>query len=236
MKLSIVFPLYNEQKNIPKLLLVLEEFFAKEKDFKLEIVFVNDGSTDQTEVMIAEFSNKYPQSTKLVSYPENKGKGYAVRKGMLQSSGDWRILMDADLAVDLKEIDRIRPLLNQGKHVVIGSRAVDGSVILKPQGLARVFLGKGFTFFANAVSILNVSDFTCGFKAFPKEAVETFFLKSQIDRWAYDVELLYLAKKHGFGIKEAGVSWKNGPETKVKFPKDLIQSFVDLFRIVIIHG
>lgn len=231
---SIIIPCFNEEKNLPRLFSELESFSRSQTLFNLEVILVDDGSTDTTKILLEDFC-KIHSNMKIVSLPVNEGKGAAVRKGMLEALGDWRLFMDADLAVSFDQIKMIVPFMLDKNEVIIGSRRVLGSLVYLPQGLPRQFLGQGFTFLANNITGLQVSDFTCGFKCFSKKATEKIFPKVQINRWTYDVEILYLAHLNGFNICEVGVVWKDGPETKVKIFKDTFWSMVDVIRIRLIH-
>lgn len=234
--LSIVIPCFNEQRNLPGLFSALEGFLRTKDCPASEIVFVNDGSTDQTDTLLRDFIGRHPDVARIISYPENKGKGFAVRAGMLGAKGEWRLFMDADLAVPLETVENLLPLMARGCEVIIGSRVIAGSSVALPQGKVRSFLGGCFTVLANGITGVRVSDFTCGFKCFSKKATETIFPLAKIDRWSYDAEILYLARKHSFEICEVGVVWKNGPETKVSFIRgDMFRAFTDLLRIIRIH-
>lgn len=230
--LSVVVPVFNEEKNLPRFFTAFDDFLLENKDFLLELVFVNDGSTDKTDVLLREFANG-KENVKVISYRKNRGKGYAVRTGMLAAQGEWRLFMDADLAVSFGEIKKIfsSPLQSP---IVIGSRVIDGSRIKVPQGRMRSFLGACFTFLANIITGVGVTDFTCGFKCFSKEATQTIFLLAQIDRWSYDAEILYIAKKQSLPVCEIPVTWRNGSETRVR-PGGMVEAFIDLLRIMYIH-
>lgn len=236
MTLSLVIPAYNEARNLPGLFVVLEDFLRTEKRFASEIVFVDDGSTDATADLVRGFAARHPDTVRLIVSPANRGKGHAVRTGMLAATGEWRLMMDADLAVPLSTVGLLLPHIERGCPVIIGSRVLPDSRLAVPQGPIRVILGKGFTLLANLITGARVSDFTCGFKCFSREAVETIFPKTRIDRWSYDAEILYLSRRHGFEIAEIPVVWTNGPETKVRLLRgDLLRSLADLIRIVRIH-
>ncbi len=233
--LSIVIPAYNEARNLPGLFAALEDFLRTEKWFALDIVFVDDGSTDATASLIQEFAAQHPDTVRLIVSPANRGKGHAVRTGMLAATGEWRLFLDADLAVPLSAVGLLIPAMEEGCPVIIGSRALPASRLAVPQGPLRILLGQGFTLLANLVTRAKVSDFTCGFKCFSREAAETLFPKTRIDRWSYDAELLYLARRQGYAIAEIPVTWRNGPETKVRLFRDIFRSFADLVRIILIH-
>ncbi len=227
--LSIIFPVFNEAKRLQKTFEAVSRFHAPEIFLNVEIIFVNDGSQDNSAGLIKAFKCGWP--VKLVSYEKNRGKGFAIRKGMLAAGGDWRLMLDADMSTPLEELAKFAGLVEAGCPIIIGSRKTKDAKVTKAQPKHRELLGTGYYLLAKLVTGVNISDFTCGFKMFSKEAALTIFPKSKIDRWSYDSEIMYLAKKNGFKICEAGVSWENDADTKVSLKKDMLQSLVDLIKI-----
>lgn len=234
MKVSIVIPMYNEERNAPALFGALNEFLDSPKSYEREVIFVNDGSGDATEKLLSIYVAGRRSQAKVISYADNKGKGYAVREGMRVATGDWRVFLDADLAVSLEHVDMLS-FIPDGTEVVVGSRVVPGASIVVPQPWLRRVLGGGFTILANLITGLSVSDHTCGFKCFSSYAAERIFSTAQIDRWAFDTELMVLAKKFGIPIKEIPISWRNGKRTNVRPWRDIPRSLYDLFRAVMLH-
>ncbi|MEK7228043.1 MAG: dolichyl-phosphate beta-glucosyltransferase, partial [Patescibacteria group bacterium] len=226
--LSIIIPCFNEEKNLPKLFFALKEYVNSQNKFELEIVFINDGSTDQTHFLIEQFIRDYSYLMRQISYNQNKGKGFAVRKGMLEAKGDWRVFLDADLAVSLDQIEKINPYIDNINNIIIGSRVSSSSQIAVSQNAIRQYFGKVFTSLANIVTGLRISDFTCGFKCFSKEATEKIFPNTKINHWTFDAEVLCLARRYNFDIQEVGVVWRNGSDSKVRIGKDIVGSFIDL--------
>ncbi len=224
--LSIIVPIYNESERIHNLS-TLSAFF-QDHSFTSELVIVDDGSTDETLKRIEGLS--LAPNAKLISYNQNRGKGYAIKTGMLAATGDVRLFTDVDLSTPLREFNKFLPHIDKN-HIVMGSRKIEGAQVLQHQAKVRETLGKGFTFISNLILHLTVSDFTCGFKCFSKRSAEQIFQKLTIDRWGFDAEILYIAKKKTFSVKEIPVVWINDPHTKVKFPHDLIRSFLDLIQI-----
>jgi len=201
--LSIVVPVFNEEKRLNKTFSELEEF-VKIKRFSsegmpfsgvknLEIIFVDDGSTDRTKQIIENLKSELRIS--LISYRENKGKGYAVRRGMLCAKNDYALTFDADMSTSLEELQKMIPFVEKKYPVIIGTRKVKGAKMIPPQPFFRKKLGEAYTIFANLIMGVWVSDFTCGFKLFSREARDIIFPSAKIDRWSYDAEILYLAKK-----------------------------------------
>lgn len=224
--LSIVVPVYNEANRLatlPK----LSEFVA---DFKYpsELVIINDGSTDGTQGKLKKLSRKFKFN--LINNRVNKGKGHAIKTGMIEAKGKFRLFTDIDLSTPIEEFEKFIPHL-KAYDVIIGSRKMPGSKLKVRQAPTREFLGKGFTFLTQVLLDLSLSDFTCGFKCFSEKASNKIFTNQQIERWGFDSEILFLAKKLGFGIKEVPVTWSDDQRTKVKFPKDIVNSFSELMRI-----
>lgn len=224
--LSVVVPVYNESERIENLSTLVE--YLDKQIFTSQLIVVNDGSTDDTLQRLKTLS--LPPSSKLVSYRQNRGKGYAIKKGMLAAQGNFLLFTDVDLSTPLEAFNKFLPQL-EIYDIIMGSRRIEGAHVLQRQSKVRETLGRGFTYLSNVVLKLTVSDFTCGFKCFSKSAAEKIFPRMTIDRWGFDSEILYIAKKQGLFVKEIPVTWANDPHTKVKFPHDLIRSFTDLIQI-----
>ena len=214
MFLSVIIPAYNEEKRIAKTLLAVDEYLKKQS-YQYEILVVNDGSKDKTAEVVNDLSLQIT-NLKLVDNKENHGKGFVVRHGMLAAEGDIRLFMDADNSTSIDQVAKFLPYFSQGYDVVVGSRRAIGSVNIVKQSGIREFLGKMFRLVVLFVVPLGVEDSQAGFKAFSKKAVETVFPKQTIFRWAFDVEILAIAKKFGFKIKEVPIAWSNDPESHVK--------------------
>jgi dolichyl-phosphate beta-glucosyltransferase len=224
--LSVIVPVYNEEQRLANLSKVAA--FLKKMSSKTELVVVNDGSTDTTLEMIKKLQKQY--RFRIISYSPNRGKGYALRRGMLAAEGEYRLFMDVDLSVPLKTISLFVENLGQ-EDIIIGTRRLKESQVLTHQPKLRERFGQIFTKLSQWWLDLEHSDFTCGFKCFTAEATERIFSQLHIERWGYDTELLFVAKQAGFTVKEIPVSWKNDERTKVKFPQDIIRSFLDLLEV-----
>ncbi len=227
--LSVIIPLYNEQKRLHNLMHIYN--YLSGKKFDWEIILVNDGSTDQTKKAVVKMlkSNNL-KNTYLVSYIHNKGKGFAIKRGTLEACGEYRLFTDIDLSAPIEEFNKFIPYLKD-YDIIIGSRRKRGSRLIIHQPKLREKLGKGFTKLSQVSLGLSLTDFTCGFKCFSKEAAEKIFSRQKIDRWGFDTEILFIGKKMGFSIKEVPVVWKNDRETKVRLPQDIINSLYDLIKI-----
>lgn len=227
--LSIIIPAYNEELRIQESLDKINEYFS-EKDYSTEILVVDDGSSDDT-IKIAE-KNEF---VKVVPQPKNMGKGAAVRRGMLEAGGTYRIFSDADLSTPIYETDKILNELNDGYEVSIGSRAVDYSSIKKHQPFYREFMGKTFNKIVQTMVINGISDTQCGFKGFTEKAANDIFRDAKIDGFGFDVEILYLANKKGYNIKEVSVEWYNDERSKINPIKDSAKMFMEVLKVKKLH-
>lgn len=214
-KLSVVIPAYKEAERIGQ---TLEEIdvFLKQQPYKSEILVVVDGSTDGTAEVVQKLVPVIP-NLRVVHNQVNKGKGAVVKQGMLAVTGDIRVFMDADGSTAIDHISSFLPFFEQGFDVVVGSRRIGGANIKVRQGFIRDFLGGVFRFIVHTLVPVGVTDSQCGFKAFTAEAAEKVFPKQTIDRWAFDVEVLAIARKLKLKIKEAPVVWVNDGASNVKF-------------------
>ena len=224
---SIIIPLFNEERRLPKTAGIIFDFF-KNHDQKTEIIFVNDGSSDQTVNLLESY--KKNNDFKVVSYEKNRGKGYAVRQGALAASGDWVIFFDIDLATPLEEFNNLIKFLQPNDQVVLGSRRLKDSHIEKYESSLRTFLGQGFTKLSN-ILVPGITDFTCGFKCFSKEAVLKIFSVARIDRWGFDTELLYIAKLKSIPMRQMPVVWSHDTDSRVSVMKAVLSSLKELVEM-----
>lgn len=225
--LSIVIPAYNEEKIIGTTLDTITSYLSKKK-FSWEIVVADDGSVDRTAEIVKKYSKK---QVRLVKLTKNKGKGGALKEGVLSALGNFVIFMDADLSVPLENIDIFLTKLTGGDKVVIASRRIRGAKILVHQPWHREVMGKVFTLLTRSVTGVPLADFTCGFKGFSREAAQKIFTHSLIGRWAYDAEIMYLAQKYGYHITEVPIEWKNRGDTRVRLRRVVTETFRDLLTI-----
>src|SRR3989344_5106706 len=215
MFLSVIIPAFNEAHRIGSTLKSALSFLSEQK-YEYEILVVNDGSTDETVHIVAHIQKQAP-AVKLLDNKTNRGKGWAVRQGMLESRGDIRLFMDADNSTSISQIAGFVPYFEEGYAVVIGSRRIAGAQIAQHQPLVRDFLGGIFRLIVRALVPLHVIDSQAGFKAFTAEAAIAIFERQTVFRWAFDVELLAIARRLQFKIKEIPIRWVNDLESKVKF-------------------
>lgn len=226
--LSFVIPVYNESLRLSKTFKALKAFRMPKGLILEEVIFVNDGSTDTTKFQI-EKQTKI--KVKLVSYKQNMGKGYAIRKGMLASKSDYTLFFDADMSTPLSELKKFVPGMQKGLDVVIGTRKNGHSTVVVHQPLYRELLGKCFTLLSQVILNTWVTDFTCGFKAFSKEATQAIFPVAAINRWGYDSELLFLARIRRLSMIEVPVKWSDDRGTKVKLFTAVFTSLSELITI-----
>ncbi|HXK41105.1 MAG TPA: dolichyl-phosphate beta-glucosyltransferase [Candidatus Paceibacterota bacterium] len=214
MNLSVIVPAYKEEKNIERTVRSVFSYL-KEKNIEHEIIVVVDGSPDKTADIARSLSNEIP-TLELIDYQKNKGKGFAVKTGMLKAKGDFRLFTDADNATTIDHIEKMMPYFEKGYGVVIASIAVRGhQVAAGSEPVWRRVFGKLGNLFIQIMAVPGIHDTQRGFKVFKAEAAEKIFPKLTIDRWGFDVEALALARKFGFKIKEVPINWKNAPESHV---------------------
>ncbi|OGN13796.1 MAG: hypothetical protein A3J47_01485 [Candidatus Yanofskybacteria bacterium RIFCSPHIGHO2_02_FULL_43_22] len=214
MYLSVIIPAYNEEKNIEKTVRSIFGYL-KEKIPEHEIIVVTDGSTDRT-ADITRLLKTEISTLELVEFKNNRGKGFAVKTGMLKARGDFRLFTDADNSTTIDHVEKMMSYFQKGFDVVIASIAVRGHKVATGSEPAwRRIFGKLGNLFIQIMVVPGIHDTQRGFKIFTVEAAEKIFSKMTIERWGFDVEALALARKFGFKIKEVPVNWKNAPESHV---------------------
>ncbi len=227
-KLSVVIPAYNEEQRIAKTLLAVGEYLSKQ-NYDYEILVVNDGSKDNTAGVVRAQMDKI-KNLHLIDHHENHGKGWVTKDGMLHANGDVRVFLDADNSTKIDEIGKMLPFFDQGFDIVVGSRRIEGSHLDVKQNFLRDTLGGIFRLIVHTVVPVGVTDTQCGFKAFSAKSTEAIFPKQTIFRWAFDVEILALARKQGFKIKEAPVTWVNDGASHVKL-SGMIKMLLEIIQI-----
>lgn len=229
MELSVVIPAYNEEKRLGRTFDTIIDFLQRTKR-EWEIVVHDDGSKDATVELVRKYAEKLP-TIRLNVGDTNHGKGYAVKQAMLLARGDWRLLTDADLSTPMEEFDKLWPWTQQSFPIVIGSRKIQGAQIERKQPWVRQRMGMVYSYLCKTFLATPVLDFTCGFKIFRGDAAEAVFSRSQIDRWGYDSEVLFIAHRLGYKIKEVPVVWRHDEETKVRLGVDILSSVRELIAI-----
>jgi glycosyltransferase involved in cell wall biosynthesis len=230
LSISILVPAYNEEKRLPSTLAALASFIQKDEFGFVEVLVIDDGSQDRTAALVQEYSHARGQF-RLVSNPGNRGKGYAVRHGMQKAQGDWVLFTDADLSSPLPEFFKLMAAVQgSGADGAIGSRALDRSLVGVHQPLAREFSGRVFNLHMRMIAGLPYRDTQCGFKLFSRRAARLIASLQRIERFGFDVEILYIARKHGFRILEVPVVWNDVAGTKVSLRGGL-NAFADPWRV-----
>jgi dolichyl-phosphate beta-glucosyltransferase len=227
-KLSVIVPAYNEEKRIEKTLLDIDSYLEKQ-NYDYEIIVVDNNSNDHTTDVVKNLAQTTVENARVVTETV-KGKGAAVKRGMIEAIGEYSVFMDADDATPISEIERFWPHLESGIEVVIGSRYQDPSTVKIKQPFYRILLSRMSNILIQVVLIPHIKDTQCGFKAFKSTAAKEIFKHVTIFGWAFDMELLAIALKLSYRIKEVPVSWEEHGGSHVPL-KAYIQSLIDLFKI-----
>lgn len=230
----MVIPAYEEAARLPGALREIQDYLAR-KVRSYEIIVVDDGSKDRTVELARQSLNGIPHL--ILSNGTNYGKGFCVRKGMLAAKGRLVFFTDADLSTPIQELDRVFPYLEQDYDIVIGSRAVEDPIVKVHRKMLwyREIMGRTFNFIAQLILGYGIVDSQCGFKCFKQEAARDLFLRQKLNGFSFDAEILYLARKRGYRVKEMAVAWIVDPKSKVRIIQDSIRMFFELIRIRWIH-
>jgi len=229
--LSVIIPAFNEEKRLSRTLLAVDKYLSEQK-YGYEIIVVNDGSTDNTAGITKKFSYLI-KNLKLIDNKKNHGKGWVVRQGMLESEGEIRLFMDADNATTIEHFDKMTSFFKKGYAGVIGSRDkkdVKGAEQAVAQSFFKRQLGNFGNLLIQMMAVPGIWDTQCGFKAFTGKAAESIFSRGKIDRWGFDIEALFLARKLGLKIGLIPAVWVNDPDSKVNL-KGYLNTFKELLVI-----
>ena len=230
MDLSVIIPTYNEEANIRRSAEGVVGYL-RGRPWEWELLLVDDGSRDGTVAIEQEIARSEPR-VRVLAHSPNRGKGYAVRQGMLAARGAVRLFLDADYSTPIEEYERLMPHLEAGCDVVIGTRRVTKDLIETKPPLHRHVLGEIYVTLAAWLLGSHVTDFNCGFKAFRAGAAERLFRLQRRNDWSFDAEVLALAERLGYRIQEAPVRWAHVQITsKVRPLRDGVRSFAALLRI-----
>jgi dolichyl-phosphate beta-glucosyltransferase len=234
--LSIVIPVYNEERRIGEGLRRVSAFLSL-KNFPAEVIVSDDGSTDKTSEVVQAFIASHPNvPIRLLKAPRNRGKGAVVRDGMTQARGRYLLLTDADMSSPIKEVDKLIQALEKGADIAVGSRALRSPGCDVKQSKLRHTTGRIFSFLTRVLVLDGILDTQCGFKLFRADTTRELFKEQTIERFSFDIELLYLAARKGLRIKEVPVMWKEEPGTRVHFIKDPLNMVKDLFYLRRLYG
>jgi glycosyltransferase involved in cell wall biosynthesis len=217
-RLSIVIPAYNESARIEA---TLDRVMScvEQQGWDAEVLVVDDGSRDATAEIVQRWMELYPR-LHLIKNPGNRGKGYSVRNGLLQAAGDVVLFTDADLSSPMEEANRLMAALDRGADVAIGSRWMERERQTIHQPLYRQFFGRCFNAITRMVMGLPFKDTQCGFKAFKRPAAQMIFRLQRIERWGFDPEILFIARKLGYRVEEVPVSWGHDERSRMSYLKD----------------
>jgi dolichyl-phosphate beta-glucosyltransferase len=223
---SIVIPAYNESARIlPTLQSVVT--CIRERGWSAEVIVVDDGSRDRTAEMVREFAAHAPE-VRLIQNPANRGKGYSVRNGILKALGEIVMFTDADLSSPIEEAEGLFDAIAKGTDIAIGSRWLERTRQTIRQPLYRQLFGRCFNGVTRMIMGLPYADTQCGFKAFTRAAAQAVFQLQTIERWGFDPEILFIARKRGYRVTEVPVSWAHDERTRMSYLKDGMRMLEDI--------
>jgi len=224
---SIILPAHNEEKRLPAALDKLGAFLGSQ-NYTSEVVVVENGSSDRTLEVAQSYQERMPNLR--VIHELGRGKGLAVRRGMMEAKGQYRIFCDVDFSMPVEEINRFIPPALASVDVSIASREAPGAVRYNEPEL-RHFIGRGFNTLVRWIALPGLQDTQCGFKCFSAEVAEKVFPLQTIDGWTFDVEVLFAARRMGYKIVEVAVPWYYNADSKIRVLKDSYHMFADLINI-----
>jgi glycosyltransferase involved in cell wall biosynthesis len=232
--LSIVIPAYNEVKRVARSLDSVLSFLEKQS-YQTEVIVVDDGSWDETATRVSDYIPIFRvagHELRILTNNPNRGKGYSVKRGLTEATGEIVLFSDADFSSPITEAPKLIDPIAEGRaDVSFGSRALNRELIGVHQPLLRDFGGRVFNFFMKTITGLRFKDTQCGFKAFRREPALAVFKLQRIERFGFDPEVLYIAKKRGLRLLEVPVIWNDSEGSKVNYFSDSINMFIDLIRI-----
>ncbi len=225
--LSLILPAYNEEQRLPECMKKVSGFIASRTE-PIEVILVENGSKDRTYEMGCEYAKQFPWLK--VIHEEKSGKGNAVRRGMLEARGKYRMFADVDFSMPIEEVNHFLPPAIDSYDVAIGSREVPGAVRYN-EPARRHFTGRVFNLIVRILAVPGIHDTQCGFKCFSAEAAEKLFRKQRIDGWAFDAEVLFIAQHYGYKIIEIPVQWYYDGNSKINVIQDSLKMFRELLQI-----
>lgn len=226
---SIIIPAYNEGQRLAATLDKVLAYIARQ-GWTAEVIVVNDGSRDETAGLAREFARRNPV-VRLLENPGNRGKGYSVRNGMLHARGDVLLFTDADLSSPIHEAEKLLGAIAGGADAAIGSRWLRSELQTERQPLYRQFFGRLFNLLLQVILGLRFKDTQCGFKAFTRESAQAIFGRARIDRWGFDPEILFLARKLRVRVEEIAVEWAHDERSKINPLSDGLRMFWEMCRV-----
>ncbi len=225
--LSVIIPAFNEEHRLPGNLKRVLDFLGTQP-YASEVVVVDNGSQDRTSAIVEQIMQKNP-SLRLIREP-TRGKGLAVRRGMLETEGDFRFICDADLSMPIENVNDFLPPKLENFDIAIASRELPGAVRYNEPAY-RHWVGRGFNLLVRLLAVPQFHDTQCGFKCFRAEAAEHLFAIQRLQGWSFDVEVLFLALKRGYRVIEVPIPWYFNPDSRVRLMRDSIAMFMDLIKI-----
>jgi dolichyl-phosphate beta-glucosyltransferase len=225
--LSLIFPAYNEEQRLPETLKQVFDF-SKKQSYTVEVIVVENGSTDRTFQIAQEFHTNHPELQVLQN--AHRGKGKAIQQGILAAQGEYRFMCDVDLSMPLEEINRFLPPAIQGCDIAIASREAPGAVRYE-EPYYRHFVGRIYNGLIRFMSLPGLQDTQCGFKCFSKKAAEDLFPRQTLTGWSFDVEILFIAQLLGYKIVEIPINWYYNPHSKISVMRDSLKMGLDLLTI-----
>ncbi len=228
-RLSVIVPAYNEAQRLPATLELIRQY-AQQTDRSVEVVVIDDGSTDGTADAARTF-DPGPLALKVLVNEKNYGKGHAVRRGMLEATGDLRLIYDADGSAPITELTKLLPLVTRTTAIIIGSRDMPDSILDPPQPLTRRLMTRAFRGVRRKIMLPDLQDTQCGFKLFTREAAQEIFSRQEQEGFGFDCEVLELGRKLGYTIREVGILWRNSPQSTVQPLRDSWRMLASLVMI-----
>lgn len=231
--LSVIIPAYNEEKRLPGTLRAIVSFL-RQQSYVSEILVSDDGSTDRTAELALEQLRDFPH--RVLRAQRNRGKGHAVRQGMMAADGGYLFFSDADLSTPIEELSRFLAHLEKDQDLVIGSRALPDSRVEVHQNRVRKTMGQVYNRIARRVAFQGIRDSQCGFKGFRRDVARHLFSRQKINGFSFDAEIIYLAQKEKYRLLELPVTWRNSPYSSVRFVTHHVSMLWDVLRIRQLHG
>ncbi len=236
--LTVIFPLFNEEIRLKHGIKKIQSIIKKNKKIKIEIIFVNDGSEDNSKLIALKFIKNFKQRNtkiKLINLKKNFGKGAALREGILKSKSKWTLTADIDMSVSLNQVFKWfkSNLISKNNFIYFGSRELKNSKIKTK--FYRRFLGLVFRFFTKLLLKINLKDTQCGYKLYPTKYAKKIFSKLKSNRFEHDLEIVMLAKIQGLIIKELPVSWEHKSGSKLNILSDSFKMFLGVLKIFFVY-
>jgi dolichyl-phosphate beta-glucosyltransferase len=227
--LSIVIPAYNEEARLEATLRETVTYFRR-SDTRIEVIVVDDGSRDATSALTQRLAAEFDE-IRLIRLAANRGKGHAVRSGVVNAEGVYVLFADADGSTPIAEIDRLHAALTADIPIAIGSRAIAGEGVRVRARLHRRVIGRAFHALVSALTVSGIADTQCGFKLLRAEVAQDLFSRMRMDGFSFDVELLMMAQRRGYGVAEIPVNWTHRAGSRVNLVRDSLRMARDLFII-----